>query len=366
LAAQAATAGVTIAAPASMKTMLSRWENGSGRPDAVYQGLLCRVFDCEPVDLGFGPEPGRLAVARVTPIADSETVDYFRTVLHQHIRADNLIGPHHLIEPVTAQAALLDRTLTDLPRGRVREELLRLAYQYHELAGWLLQDAGDPGRAMAMSDRAMERTMVLDDRPSTVYILTRKSNIASDQGNPDRAVSIAEAAVRLMDGTSPQMRAIVLSHQARAQALRGSAGASARSMESAAEEINRHDGAPDPLAAYVTPEYVAMEQAACWLTLGRSDRAIPIFHKALATWPAPHRRDLGLCQARLATAYADQGEADTAVEVAAQAVQTIRVATSARAVRQLDAVRAKLASKARNNAQVADLRAMINSLRRAA
>jgi hypothetical protein len=59
------------------------------------------------------------------------TVDYFGAVLLQHIKADNLMGPHHLVEVVRAQTKLLDEIL---PRANssAHADLLELAYRYNE------------------------------------------------------------------------------------------------------------------------------------------------------------------------------------------------------------------------------------------
>ncbi|HEX5994591.1 MAG TPA: hypothetical protein VFY84_05560 [Jiangellales bacterium] len=86
-------------------------------------------------------------------------MDYFRSVFQQHIRADNLMGPRHLVDMVRAQAALLDELLPGA-RNEVRADLL-LACRYNEFAGWLYQDAGDPTSAMLYSDRAMDYAMAI-------------------------------------------------------------------------------------------------------------------------------------------------------------------------------------------------------------
>jgi transcriptional regulator with XRE-family HTH domain len=91
LAAQAKADGVAIAGPASLKTMLSRWENGSGQPDQTYQRLFCQIYERDPEELGFD-QPTRRLGAQVAPIIEVETVEYFSAVLEQHVRADQLMG----------------------------------------------------------------------------------------------------------------------------------------------------------------------------------------------------------------------------------------------------------------------------------
>lgn len=107
LAEQAKRDGVAIAGPASLKTMLSRWENGNGRPDATYQRLFCRIYDREPEELGF-PGSAKRSTGRAAPVVSRDTVEYFEAVFQQHVRADQLMGPQHLVDVVRAQAELLD------------------------------------------------------------------------------------------------------------------------------------------------------------------------------------------------------------------------------------------------------------------
>ena len=44
---------IHVASAASLKTQLSRWENGHVTPD-YYQALLCEIYKSTPGELGFG------------------------------------------------------------------------------------------------------------------------------------------------------------------------------------------------------------------------------------------------------------------------------------------------------------------------
>jgi hypothetical protein len=130
-------------------------------------------------------------------------------------------------------------------------------------------------------------------------------------------------------------------------------------------EAMRPDGDNDPIAAYCTPEYVSMEAAACWSTLGQPGKAVPIFERALASWPASQRRDLGLCQARLATAQAHQENAAEAAEMGLQAAATLQTASSARVARELKRAR-EILTPWRREPRVAELIATVKGLNYAA
>src|SRR4051794_41117099 len=53
--------GTAIAEGHSLKTMLSRWENGQEIRDPVYQRLLCRIYCKTPEELGFAATDNRPA-----------------------------------------------------------------------------------------------------------------------------------------------------------------------------------------------------------------------------------------------------------------------------------------------------------------
>jgi hypothetical protein len=177
--------------------LLSRWENGSGRPDLTYQRWFCRVYERDADELGFtGPsDAGRIA-PRIAPAMSAETLEYFAAVFRQHIQADQLMGPHHLVEAVRAQTLLLERILEEARSSKLRDDLLQIACQYNEFTGWLYQDAGDTSQAMMFSDRAMDCALAPGDPTDAVYLLMRKSNIACDQNKHCRAVGLAQAATR--------------------------------------------------------------------------------------------------------------------------------------------------------------------------
>jgi transcriptional regulator with XRE-family HTH domain len=78
--------GVPIAAGRSLKTMLSRWENGHDRPDALYQRLLCRIYGRTPDELGFVREDeAAIVLPAVAPTVGPEIVFALPT-RHDHPR----------------------------------------------------------------------------------------------------------------------------------------------------------------------------------------------------------------------------------------------------------------------------------------
>jgi tetratricopeptide (TPR) repeat protein len=287
-------------------------------------------------------------------------VGYFRNVFAEHLRADNLMGPHHLVDVVQAQASLLEQMLPNA-RGSVRRELLTLAFRYSELAGWLYQDACDCDKAMTYTDRSMDYALELGDARESAYALMRKADIAADLGKPDRAIGLADAALRSSSQVPPRLKALALRVCGRAHARVGNVSECARALDAAYDEISRPYDAPDSLTDYCTSSYIGMEAASCWSQLGRFDSAIATFERSLEAWPERLRRDRGLCLARLANAYAGREDIERACDVGRRATEVIRSATSSRALQELHRVRVRVAPW-RRHAEVSDLSDRIRGL----
>ena len=132
-------------------------------------------------------------------------------------------------------------------------------------------------------------------------------------------------------------------------------------MDAAYADVTLPDEGPDGLTDYCTPSYIGMEAATSWSGLGRFDLAVTLYERSLPGWPDSLRRDQGLCLARLATAYAGQGDIERACATGRRAVEVIHTAMSSRALNELQRVRMRLAPL-RRHAEVSDLSDRIRSL----
>src|SRR5918911_1336354 len=96
---RADTRNLHIATKASLKTKLSRWENGKEQPSQIYRQLFREIYGRTNAELGFPDEPeedpeaaelrSRLAMARTV---DQETVDVFRHQVDHARRVDRRFG----------------------------------------------------------------------------------------------------------------------------------------------------------------------------------------------------------------------------------------------------------------------------------
>ena len=313
---------------------LDRWERiatGLGMPDAARLAVGLAPGESGPLPIELAARSADLPAH--VPAVDPHLPATLLDLLRQYARTDNLLGPRSLLTAVGSQFALVER-MWGIARGAVRADLLTVGSRYAEFAGWLHQDAGDPGAATHWTRQALELAHAADSTPLVSYVLMRQSNQASGAGDPVRTRALAGAALRL--ATHPQLRALALRQVARGHALDGDAGECERALDAARAEVA---AGPDeelrPLAGYCTPAYVEMEAADCWLLLGRPHRAVPILEAALAGWPLEQRRDRGLHLARLASAHAACDDVDRAREAAFEAAAMADETGSARVTDEL-------------------------------
>ena len=209
---------------------------------------------------------------------------------------------------------------------------------------------------MYWTDRALEYAVELNDRQVISYVLMRKSNIATDAGQPGHGLGLANAALKQDQQLTPRLRAVALRQRANAHALLAETADFAQDTENALGQATdglaqeEQDNAP-----YCTPSFVEMEAAACWLKLGAAGDAIPVFEDSRARWTATEQvRDHALCLARLATAYARTGEPAPARTIAEELISTANGLGSARVATQITDLRTSLAPW-RKNSDMTDL-----------
>ncbi|WP_019874027.1 helix-turn-helix domain-containing protein [Sporichthya polymorpha] len=337
--------GVTLPADDTMRTAISRWENGHRVPEEFYRQLFRAAFGLTDFDLGFAPMalPSLGPPVEEWPSVQPDALAQFETILAGYTALDHLAGHRPLLVAVTDQAGFLEARAR-WASGVQREGLLRLVGRYAEFAGWLHQEAGDHDAAMAWTDRALDAAHEIDDLRAMAYVLHRKSNIATQAGRPGRGIGLAEAALRRPAELPGTLRAVALRQRANALALLGERQDCERALGQALEAASGSvgEGLGDP-AGYCTPAYVQSEAGGCWIVLRAPARAIAQLESALTQWPADQERDRGLCLSRLALAHAVGGDLDTGVAVGLDATNVVRQAPSARSIDQLRQVRALLA-----------------------
>src|SRR4051794_11375840 len=326
----AASRGLPVPSRSSLKTEISRWENGHVTPREPYIGLLAEIYQATPPELGlpvtppqFVPHQGALGPSHLSV----ESVALIDELLANYTKADNVLGPCHLIHVALQHLIHLEPVLIRV-RGPLRGEGLRLASRFAEMAGWRSQDAGDLVAAQQWTDRSLDFLAESAELNQRAYVLMRKSAIAAERQEHGQSLSLAAAACRDVERLTPRIRALVLRQRAISHALVRDERESERSAGEALEAVAAEDvsGCYD----YCTPSYVAMECGVSSFLIGKLDVASERLSAASATWPDGFPRDHGLCLSRLAVVEVARGNLDAACAVGQDALAASRVAESAR------------------------------------
>ncbi|MFJ1455283.1 helix-turn-helix domain-containing protein [Nocardia sp. N2S4-5] len=268
------------------------------------------------------------------PAAKPVLADSLLSTLDEYVLTDNLAGPHALLPIVTQQVQFVEH-LARVSRGRTRTKLRAVHARFAEFLGWLHQDAGNLRAAIEWTTTAAGIAREAHDDRLLSYIRMRQSNLAADSGNPHATIELAQAALRTPARLTPRLRAMAWRQLAHGHAQLGAAGDCAHDLEQAWDHATQPDGENDQLADYCTPEYIAMEAAACLVDLGHPDKAIATLEPRLPRWQPENRRDLGRGLALFAVALARTGQSDQALDVAEHALTITAETLSNRAEQQL-------------------------------
>jgi tetratricopeptide (TPR) repeat protein len=157
---RAAALNLPIMNKASLKTKLSRWENGKEQPNQIYQRLFREIYGRINTELGFPDEPeedpevaelrARLAAARTI---DHAIVDVFRHQVDHARHIDRRFGALTQLDQLRTQIDQIQQLLTHCP-GTQRPTLAGVLVEASTLAGWQALDRAALGQAWAHYERA--------------------------------------------------------------------------------------------------------------------------------------------------------------------------------------------------------------------
>ncbi|XVS62087.1 helix-turn-helix transcriptional regulator [Actinosynnema sp. CA-299493] len=266
-------------------------------------------------------------------------LSHLREQWHLLVKTDNLFGPRFALSSVHEYLRLV-MSIARSARGLVRREVVALAAQYAESAAWLHEDAGETLLAERWTDRAMEWSHEADDRLMLAWTLFRRSQQATTNRDPARVIGMAHAAHREGSALPSPMRAAITQQQAHGHALDGDVLAAQRTLDEAHEwaASDTTGEARGGHGSFCTANYLELQRAGCWLTLGHPRKAIELYDVVLPSLPAVYRRDRGIALGRYALASAAVGEAEQAAHLAAEALDIARGSGSARTENELRVV----------------------------
>lgn len=193
----AARTGSVVAGPASLKTQLSRWENGHATPEPEYRALLGRLYDRGPGDLGLeppaDPPAGRDPFSALRAgLAEAEGLDgpslaLLRDQLDATVRLDRRLGAAGAGEALAAQVdrlvVLAGHTLPEPARRAVHGLLADAAL----LAGAQERDRERPVQAWARFRLARSAALEAGRSGQAARARAESARLLVDAGLADRA-----------------------------------------------------------------------------------------------------------------------------------------------------------------------------------
>jgi len=269
-----------------------------------------------------------LTVVRDPRRADAQVVGHLTSMLSSLRHTEDLIGAGPLVEPVRAQLELTENVGRHA-KEPIRKQLLNVAAEQAELLGWMLSDVGEPIKANAAYDQAMEWAQRAGNHNMIASVLSLKSHLAWASGNGMAVIDLACAATREPQKITPGVMALALQQEARGHAMVGTADLVDARLDDAIEATaiaKQHAEDEPPWIYFASLERLVGQRAIAYTEIDRAEEAVDLLTQAITTLPAELRRDRGRYLAQQALAHGVVGNVpeafSTARAAAALAVET--------------------------------------------
>ncbi|MFF7655508.1 XRE family transcriptional regulator [Streptomyces sp. NPDC007983] len=265
---------------------------------------------------------------------DGTVVDYFRSRLETAKRDDGRLGAQQTLPVTLALLGAIEQQARNV-KPAVRREMLSVGADGAEFAGWLYRDIHQPTVALFWYDRAMEWAQEADDPAMQGYMLLKKSQMAYDDGDGVRMLTLAQAGQHERWQLPTRVQAELLQQEALGCAMLGEPiSLIEQKLDTAHELLMRAVGEPSALGAYFSEHTLLLRNAVTYTEAGKPHAAAALFGDILSTGKLSHR-DAGFFNARRAAALALGGEPDEAARIGAASAEVARSMKSARTMRVL-------------------------------
>jgi tetratricopeptide (TPR) repeat protein len=194
--------GVMLPEPGTLKSQLSRWENGRVGLSELYRGLFCEIYDCTEEQLGLAPLPRRdeqpasqlltqFAKSRVAgpaaALAYAQQVDAIRVL-------DREMGAPAALAELRALCTAVQDLLSHAVLPSAREPVAGVLADAAALAGWQALDTGDIQQAWKMHETAKVAAREARDVPALAHAMGQQAYVLLDVGQAGDAVQLVSAA----------------------------------------------------------------------------------------------------------------------------------------------------------------------------
>lgn len=285
--------GLAVATVSSLRSQISRWENGHAMPDPLYRELLSDLLGHTPADLGIGGgaaaplgDPAsrlRAGVAAASAV-DESALQLWREQLASARRLDDELGGTGAGSVVRAQVEQLEETLVHTVDATARARVAGVLSAAAELAGAQAFDGGEPDEAWRHYARARSAAVEAADSAAEAVATAGLAAVLVDVGDPAGAIAV-------LDGPRPDAPAPALARIAAALAAARAARGDTDAAHAAVAEAERLTGGPAYRLDVVFPSGPPIEVADLprWrghvLARLRDPDAVPALRQALDAGP---------------------------------------------------------------------------------
>ena len=314
-----------IANKASLKTKLSRWENGKEQPSEIYRRLFREIYGRTSTELGFPDEPeqdpeaaelrNRLAVARTL---DQDTVEVFRHQVDHARRIDRHFGALTQLDQLRTQIDQVQHLLT-YRAGPQRPALAGVLVEASTLAGWQALDRAALGQAWTHYERAKTAAREAESPALLAHATAEQAFVLIDLHETTAAVDQLVHARSIANGTAtPLLRAWLAAAHGETLAAAGHADDARRAFDTASDLLPSDPIDPVLPFLFLGDSHLDRWRGHALARLGTPD-AIDQLTTALARLPAEFVRARAGLLVDLAYAHAAAGNRDAALSYAQQA-----------------------------------------------
>ncbi|MGH3825556.1 MAG: tetratricopeptide repeat protein [Pseudonocardiaceae bacterium] len=331
-----------VASPASLKTKLSRWENGKEQPSEIYRRLFREIYGRTNAELGFPDEPdedpeaaelrSRLAVARTV---DRATVEIFRHQVDHARHIDRRFGALTQLDQLRTQIDQVQQLLT-YRAGLARPALAGVLTEASTLAGWQALDRAAPGQAWTHYERAKTAAREADSPALLAHATAEQAFVLIDLDETTAAVEQLTHARSVANGTAtPLLQAWLAAAHGETLAAAGHVDDARRAFDTANALLPTDPIDPALPFLFLGDAHLDRWRGNALARLGEPE-AIDQLTAALARLPADFVRARTGLLVDLAYAHAAAGNRDAALVHARQARQLAGQIKSDRQQRRLN------------------------------
>jgi tetratricopeptide (TPR) repeat protein len=332
-----------VMSPASLKTKLSRWENGHEQVGlAEYRRLFRDIYGRTNEELGFPPDDGHdeadelIAQLTIARTVDAGTVELFRQQVEQARHVDRQFGGVTVLDQLRSNIRQIENLLGYSTLRGQREALAVVLTEASALAGWEALDRNAIRQAWDHHERAKTSAREANSPVLLAHATAQQAFILIDLGQLDHAVEqLGEARAIAANGAPSLLRAWLAAAHGEGLAAAGHRDEALRAFDTAGGLLPSDPEDPSLPFLFLAGAHLDRWRGHALSRLGEPD-AVNQISDALPRLPAEFTRSRTSMLVDLAYAYAASGDRDAAVEYARQAKRLAAQIKSDRQLRRLN------------------------------